>query len=68
MSIRTPFKVFGLYSQKTFKYNSLSKIVVFLGFRNSTQDLSFLLFSLHILCFFNGTKQISVLSNIVVLL
>ncbi|PWZ06058.1 hypothetical protein Zm00014a_016348 [Zea mays] len=35
----------------SFKYHGLPKIVVFLEFSKLHQELSFLLFSLHILCF-----------------
>jgi hypothetical protein len=62
-------KVFGLYRQNTVLNTMVYlKPWYFWSFWNSTQDLSFLLFSLHILCFSNGTKQISVLRNTMVLL
>ena len=57
-------KVFGLYMQNSILNTMVyPKLWYFWSFRNSTQDLSFLLFSLHILCFSNRTKHISVLSN-----
>jgi hypothetical protein len=49
--------VIGLYSQNSVLNTMVyPKLWYFWSFRNSTQDLSFLLFSLHILCFSNRTK------------
>jgi hypothetical protein len=61
--------MFGLYSQNSILNTMVYlKLWYFWSFRNSAQDLSFLLLSLHILCFSNRNKHISVLSNNVVLL